>query len=673
MCVKARTKSRSDCFCADVLTQDVFEAAAKFCQRRCQHFESRGLALRLLDEVIRAGQAAEADMVVRFENRLVEQTWSRDGINRKRTARLLYEVRMIHFEGRLPEPEERCLQGTALPSSCPLTTAHAMIQGATDWAALGRALSEQEAYEHATAAFFRATSLEKGESLTHLASIFASWGDYDLALPAFGRVIAEAVLQGNSALSTAVRISAIISTVPPIVPPHAELLVLRKRLRADLEALARLPEVAVDDEFLCRHVGRTFFHLAHQCLNEIYDQQLLAAVMRRAAPALKTSGNNVLLPSLSAELRLGFVSAYLIDHSIGKMLAQVIALLADRFHVTVFHLSARPSGDDSVRTFVDTKADVSVMLTQCSLAEARAKIASATLDVLVFPDIGMESRSYFLAFARLAKVQCVWWGHPVTPGLHSIDFYISLDTEIDVAALNHYGPEQLVRVDSVNTAPFVQILDLRQRLLDEGRRLERTDVLDETISDPGGPIYLVLGRLFKLHPDFDRIIIDLLETDGRGVLVLIAEPQRPINAALWRRLRYSSGNATCVLDRIHFADYWNYVNALALADVVLDTYPYGGCLTALDALSNSKPFVTLPGPFERGRFAMSIYRQIRLTDFIARDPHHFVQLATSLANNPDEHARAVDAIQHAYPKAERPELVTKEWARMFLRMSASAV
>jgi predicted O-linked N-acetylglucosamine transferase (SPINDLY family) len=38
------------------------------------------------------------------------------------------------------------------------------------------------------------------------------------------------------------------------------------------------------------------------------------------------------------------------------------------------------------------------------------------LDVLVYPEVGLDPVAYFLAFSRLAPVQAVWWGHPDTTG-----------------------------------------------------------------------------------------------------------------------------------------------------------------------------------------------------------------------------------------------------------------
>ncbi|KAH8063516.1 hypothetical protein JL722_2691 [Aureococcus anophagefferens] len=229
---------------------------------------------------------------------------------------------------------------------------------------------------------------------------------------------------------------------------------------------------------------------------------------------------------------------------------------------------------------------------------------------------------------RTAKTR----GHPVTTGLASVDYFLGLDTEVDGAS-DHYA-EQLVRASWVNTAPF-QIKALE--------RQPRGDLLER---DPGGALYLILGRLFKVHALFDDILLDVLEADPTGVVAVVSEPQRQLTSLMFRRLRASAGarNRAHLLERLRVVDYWNYVNALSNARVALDTYPYGGCLTALDALSNGVPLVVLPGPLERGRHAMSIYGQMNLTDFVARDAADYVRLAVALATD-DGVARAVGEIR----------------------------
>ena len=70
-----------------------------------------------------------------------------------------------------------------------------------------------------------------------------------------------------------------------------------------------------------------------------------------------------------------------------------------------------------------------------------------------------------------------------------------------------------------------------------------------------------------------------------------------------------------------------------LADALLDTPNFSGGVTAYEALSLGKAFVTLPGAALKGRVGFSLYTRLGITDLIARDLDHYVELAHRLAND----------------------------------------
>ena len=118
---------------------------------------------------------------------------------------------------------------------------------------------------------------------------------------------------------------------------------------------------------------------------------------------------------------------------------------------------------------------------------------------------------------------------------------------------------------------------------------------------------MVLGRLFKLHPEFDEILISILysafhshELQGRKstvYIVLIAERIYEYNHHIMKRLRdflIARDSALTVqqqeelLMRIRFVHLDAYYRLLPFARAVLDTFPYGGdpgnlCRTLLDS------------------------------------------------------------------------------------------
>ena len=132
----------------------------------------------------------------------------------------------------------------------------------------------------------------------------------------------------------------------------------------------------------------------------------------------------------------------------------------------------RGEGDKDQVIFILTKilsGDRFIRLPE-NISTVRAFLSQMRMDFLIFADIGMDLSTYVLAYSRLAPYQvrahsvhtyihnihenpfgpkAAWWGHPITSGIESIDFFFSLDDELP-AADSHYS-EQLVRFDTINT------------------------------------------------------------------------------------------------------------------------------------------------------------------------------------------------------------------------------
>src|SRR5262249_44821011 len=96
-------------------------------------------------------------------------------------------------------------------------------------------------------------------------------------------------------------------------------------------------------------------------------------------------------------------------------------LSRELFDVTVFSVGAP---DEPVARAIQKAADTHIPLS-VGLRMARQAIAAQNLDILFYADLGMDPITFSLAFSRLAPVQCVTWGHPVTTGIPTIDYFVS--------------------------------------------------------------------------------------------------------------------------------------------------------------------------------------------------------------------------------------------------------
>ncbi len=148
----------------------------------------------------------------------------------------------------------------------------------------------------------------------------------------------------------------------------------------------------------------------------------------------------------------------------------------------------------------------------------------------------------------------------------------------------------------------------------------------------------------KFHPRFDQILLQILEKDPQGYIVLLGN-EGGVRAAIMRRLRAS---AAALAERVIWVSSQPRSRYLALIrcfDVMLDPYPFGGGNTVLEAFAVSMPVVTLPPKYARGRLCYAFYRQLGFTDLVAKDEAEYVSLALRLTQQPEFRQHAVQQIE----------------------------
>jgi len=248
------------------------------------------------------------------------------------------------------------------------------------------------------------------------------------------------------------------------------------------------------------------------------------------------------------------------------------------------------------------------------LQAAREQIAQLALDVLFFQDVGLEPLSYFLAFARLAPVQAVSFGHPDTTGIPNMDYFISsTNYELDGAEADY--SERLILIPDAGTLSYY-------------RRPPAPSARDRQSFglSPADKVYLCPQALYKVHPAMDELFAGILAKDAQAKIVLIDPRDEELRPALDRRLSIS---------RVVFIDslpYQDFLALIACCDVMLDTVHFNGQNTNLEAFAMGVPVITLPGRLQRERHTYGMYRAMEFLDLVAKNADNYVQLAVRVAN-----------------------------------------
>jgi predicted O-linked N-acetylglucosamine transferase (SPINDLY family) len=104
---------------------------------------------------------------------------------------------------------------------------------------------------------------------------------------------------------------------------------------------------------------------------------------------------------------------------------------------------------------------------------------------------------------------------------------------------------------------------------------------------------------------------------------------------------------------------------LALADLMLDTFTYGGHTTVSDALAVGVPVVTRRGGSVAGRVGASLATAVGLPELVADTAEAYEALAARLASKPDELAAVKAKLAARLPTA--PPFDPKRLARQLER------
>lgn len=373
--------------------------------------------------------------------------------------------------------------------------------------------------------------------------------------------------------------------------------------------------------------------------------------------------------SLGPLLRVGFLSAHFRTHSVCKLFCGVAQSLP-RTEFEVFVILASDA-QDAMTVKVCEGASKILRLTNGDQHAANA-VLSLNLDVVVYPSIGMHQASYLWAMGRLALVTVATWGHPVTSGLPSVDYFVSSDAFASIKSDERLRfSEQLVRFESLSfvfTRPPGADAVLAAPPPDLGA------------FSPGVPVVVVPQALMKLHPSFDRAVGLILKGAPTAKLALLHDPRKTQHVAWKGRLmrRFSAALGSDATGRIVFLPRLNSTEFLGLmrrATVMLDPFPFGGGVTSLEGFSVCAPIVTAPALQSVPQLAAGMYRRMGIMDAPIADStiDSFASLVLYLVKNSTARDVLVANICENRAKLFNDGGSASEWASFLHRVTGFPV
>jgi predicted O-linked N-acetylglucosamine transferase (SPINDLY family) len=345
-----------------------------------------------------------------------------------------------------------------------------------------------------------------------------------------------------------------------------------------------------------------------------------AAACAPAAPGGRPAARPV---ESDGRLRVGYVSAFFPNRNWMKPVWGVVNYHdRDRFEVHLF--SDAP--EDRVRHGYrqdprDRFHDVSGL----SNADLARLIEGQRIDVLV--DLNGYSRAGRLPLFALrpAPVQVAWFNAFATSGMDGLDFIVGDEYVIPPAEEAYYN-ERVVRVPGSYLT------------------FEVTYPVPDVAPAPclsGRPVtFGCLAPQYKITEEVVEAWARILHgSPGSKLILKNVVLGKSENRIFVQDLFGRFGVAPDRLDLEGPAEHYAFLGKYAAIDVALDTFPYNGGTTTMEALWQGVPVLTFAGDRWASRISGSLLHNAGLGEFVAPDRDGYVSRAVELARSPETPAR----------------------------------
>ena len=339
------------------------------------------------------------------------------------------------------------------------------------------------------------------------------------------------------------------------------------------------------------------------------------AVNTPSAPPRKAAPHN-------GHLRIGYLSYDFRYHPVASSNAAVLER-HDRTRFEVFAFSTGPNDASAMRARLEKGFEHFHDLSGRGDRDVAAQIAAANLDVLI--DLGGHTtgaRPGVLAL-RPAPVQVNYQGWPSTMGADFMDYILADGTVIPPGQEGAFA-------ETVARLPHCYMPS------DPTRAIAATPTRAQAGLPEQGFVFCAFNSCWKITPALFDIWMQLLQAVPGSVLWLRIDGEEPI--ANLRREAEACGVAPERLVVAPRAEEADHLARHRLADLFLDTYPFTGHSTAIDALWSGLPLVALVGQSFASRVSASVLKSAGVPEFAVATMQDYRALALALAT--DDQARA---------------------------------
>jgi protein O-GlcNAc transferase len=322
----------------------------------------------------------------------------------------------------------------------------------------------------------------------------------------------------------------------------------------------------------------------------------------------------------SERLKIGFVSGDFREHPVARFFEGLLKHLdRDLFEFYAFPTTTK---DDLITQRI--RSHFQSWIPIFGMGDQQAAQAIHNLGIHILFDLsGHTGGNRLPVFSfRPAPIQVSWLGYFATTGLPEMDYFVG-DPYVSPASENSFFVESIWNLPETSWCFTIPDLDLY--------------VSDSPCRQNGHLTFGSFANLNKINEDVISVWARVLQENPGSKMLIKAASLQDINARKTLEGQFAArgiGEKRLILESS--SPYVEYMKAYSRVDVVLDTFPYPGGTTSLEAMWMGVPVLTMAGSNYRSRRGYSINLNAGLSDWVASDEANYVKRASRLTENPEE-------------------------------------
>jgi predicted O-linked N-acetylglucosamine transferase (SPINDLY family) len=320
-------------------------------------------------------------------------------------------------------------------------------------------------------------------------------------------------------------------------------------------------------------------------------------------------------------LKIGYIGHTLKAHSVGWLSRWLLQHHdKSKYEVFIYFINQNSENSFSQMWFKDKAS--SYLHLDDNPQKAAAQIKNDQIDILVDLDSTTFNGTCIVMALKPAPIQVTWLGRDAS-GIPAIDYFIA-DPYVLAENAQQYYQEKIWRLPQTYVA--VDGFEVGVPTL----RRDQLGIPSDAV------IYYTAQNGLKRHPDTVRLQIQILREVPNSHLLIKGRSDEVMIQKLFTQL---ANEESIDCSRLHFlprdANEYTHRANLAIADVVLDTYPYNGATTTLETLWMAIPLVTRVGQQFAARNSYAFMMNVGIEEGIAWTDAEYIEWGVRFGREPD--------------------------------------